>query len=198
MTPLTTAPPDASAAVATRSSTIASATTPSSATIVSANTPAPATDVPPLPLHDLPAASSRRPGASGSAAQRPQDHRDRRRARRLPSPQGPTDSDHRAGQAVRDRQAPMGLPQARREGRPHRPASSEAVRRGRRLRLPRPQLPPNPHNRRRSQGRRPPRTRPLPPPRPRSPQKARRQCAAGTRRSEASGSATASAPGQPA
>ena len=53
MSPLTTAPPDASAAVATRSSTIASATTPSSATIVSANTPAP--DSAATPLHDLPA-----------------------------------------------------------------------------------------------------------------------------------------------
>ena len=53
MTPLTTAPPDASAAVATRSSTIASATTPPSATIVSTNTPAP--DSPATPLHDLPA-----------------------------------------------------------------------------------------------------------------------------------------------
>ena len=53
MTPLTTAPPDASAAVATRSSVIASATTPSSATIVSANTPAP--DSAAAPLHDLPA-----------------------------------------------------------------------------------------------------------------------------------------------
>ena len=53
MTPLTTAPPDASAAVATRNSTIASATTPSSATIVSANTPAP--DNAATPLHDLPA-----------------------------------------------------------------------------------------------------------------------------------------------
>ncbi len=52
MTPLTTAPPDASAAVATRSSTIASATTPSSATIVSANAPAP--DSAATPLHDLP------------------------------------------------------------------------------------------------------------------------------------------------
>ena len=57
MSPLTTAPPDASAAVATRSSTIASATTPSSATIVSANTPAPDTapDSAATPLHDLPA-----------------------------------------------------------------------------------------------------------------------------------------------
>ena len=57
MTPVTTAPPDASAAVATRSSTIASATTPSSATIVSANTPAPDTapDRAVTPLHDLPA-----------------------------------------------------------------------------------------------------------------------------------------------
>ena len=57
MTPVTTAPPDASAAVATRSSTIASATTPSSATPVSANTPAPdtATDNAATPLHDLPA-----------------------------------------------------------------------------------------------------------------------------------------------
>ena len=57
MTPLTTAPPDASAAVATRSSTISSATTPSSATIVSANTPAPDTapDSAATPLHDLPA-----------------------------------------------------------------------------------------------------------------------------------------------
>ena len=57
MTPLTTAPPDGSAAVATRSSTIASARTPSSATIVSANTPAPdsAPDSAATPLHDLPA-----------------------------------------------------------------------------------------------------------------------------------------------
>ena len=57
MTPLTTAPPDASAAVATRSSTIASATTPSSPTPVSANTPAPDTapDNAATPLHDLPA-----------------------------------------------------------------------------------------------------------------------------------------------
>ena len=57
MTPVTTAPPDASAAVATRSSTIASATTPSSATPVSANTPAPDTapDNAATPLHDLPA-----------------------------------------------------------------------------------------------------------------------------------------------
>ena len=57
MTPVTTAPPDASAAVATRSSTIASATTPPSATIVSANTPAPDTapDSAATPLHDLPA-----------------------------------------------------------------------------------------------------------------------------------------------
>ena len=57
MTPLTTAPPDASAAVATRNSNIASATTPSSATIVSANTPAPDTapDSAATPLHDLPA-----------------------------------------------------------------------------------------------------------------------------------------------
>ena len=56
MTPLTTAPPDASAAVATRSSNIASATTPSSATIVSADTPAPDTapDSAATPLHDLP------------------------------------------------------------------------------------------------------------------------------------------------
>ena len=54
MTPLTTAPPDASAAVATRSSTIASATTPSSATIDSANTPDTGTDAA-TPLHDLPA-----------------------------------------------------------------------------------------------------------------------------------------------
>ena len=57
MTPVTTAPPDASAGVATRSSTIASATTPWSATPVSANTPAPDTapDNAATPLHDLPA-----------------------------------------------------------------------------------------------------------------------------------------------
>ena len=141
-----------------------------SVTIVSANTSGPGHRPRQCrhPAPRAPGASSRRPGASGSAPQRSQDHRDRRRARRLPSPQGPADSDHRAGQAVRDRQAPVGLPQARREGCPHRPASSEAVRGGRRLRLPRPQLPPNPHNRPRSQGGSPPRTRPLPPPRPRS------------------------------
>ena len=57
MTPLTTAPPDASAPVATRNSNIASATTPSSPTIASANTPAPDTapDSAATPLHDLPA-----------------------------------------------------------------------------------------------------------------------------------------------
>ena len=57
MTPVTTAPPDASTAVATRSSTIASATTPPSATIVSDGTPAPDTapDSAATPLHDLPA-----------------------------------------------------------------------------------------------------------------------------------------------
>ena len=57
MTPVTTAPPDASAAVATRSSAIASATAPTSATIASANTSAsaPATDAAAVPLHDLPA-----------------------------------------------------------------------------------------------------------------------------------------------
>ena len=57
MTAVAAAPPDASAAVATRSSNIASATTPSSATIVSTNTPAPdtapATDAAAVPLHDL-------------------------------------------------------------------------------------------------------------------------------------------------
>ena len=57
MTPVTAAPPDASAAAATRSSTIASATTPPSATIVSDSTPAPDTvpDNAATPLHDLPA-----------------------------------------------------------------------------------------------------------------------------------------------
>ena len=54
MTPLTTAPPDASAAVATRNSNIASATTPSSATIDSANAPDTGTAAA-TPLHDLPA-----------------------------------------------------------------------------------------------------------------------------------------------
>ena len=53
MTAVAAAPPDASAAVATRNSNIASATTPSSATIDSANTPVP--DTAPTPLHDLPA-----------------------------------------------------------------------------------------------------------------------------------------------
>ena len=57
MTPVTAAPPDASAAAATRSAAVASATAPTSATIVSANTPAPDTapDSAATPLHDLPA-----------------------------------------------------------------------------------------------------------------------------------------------
>ena len=51
------APPDASAALATRSATVASATAPTNATIASANTsaPAPGTDAAAVPLHDLPA-----------------------------------------------------------------------------------------------------------------------------------------------
>ena len=55
MTAVAAAPPDASAALATRSATIVSATTPSSATSVSANTPAPApgTDAAATPLHNL-------------------------------------------------------------------------------------------------------------------------------------------------
>ena len=55
MTPVTTAPPDASAAVATRSAAVASATAPPSTTIVSSNTSAPdtGTDTAATPLHDL-------------------------------------------------------------------------------------------------------------------------------------------------
>ena len=55
MTPVTTAPPDASAAVATRSPTVASATAPTNATIASANTSAPetGTDAAAVPLHDF-------------------------------------------------------------------------------------------------------------------------------------------------
>ena len=57
MTPVTTAPPDASAAVATRSAAVASTTAPTNAAIASANTsaPAPGTDAAAVPLHDLPA-----------------------------------------------------------------------------------------------------------------------------------------------
>ena len=55
MTAVTTAPPDASAAVATRSAAVASTTAPTSATIASANTSAPdtCTDAAATPLHDL-------------------------------------------------------------------------------------------------------------------------------------------------
>ena len=53
MTAVAAAPPDASAAVATRSSTIASATAPTGATIVSASASAPDTDTAAAPLHDL-------------------------------------------------------------------------------------------------------------------------------------------------
>ena len=57
MTAVAAAPPDASAALATRSATVASATAPTNATIASANTsaPAPGTDAAAVPLHDLPA-----------------------------------------------------------------------------------------------------------------------------------------------
>ena len=53
MTAVAAAPPDASGAVATRSSTIASATAPTGATIVSASASAPDTDTAAAPLHDL-------------------------------------------------------------------------------------------------------------------------------------------------
>ena len=53
MTAVAAAPPDASGAVATRSSTVASATAPTGATIVSASASAPDTDTAAAPLHDL-------------------------------------------------------------------------------------------------------------------------------------------------
>ena len=44
-------------------------------------------------------------------------------------------------------QTPLGLPQAGRKGCTDRPTSRQEVHRGRRVRLPRPQLPTNPHHR---------------------------------------------------
>ena len=83
----------------------------------------------------------------------------------------PPARNNRTSHPVRNHQTPVGVPQTRRERRPDRPTSRQTVRRRRRVRLPRPQLPPHPHP---THPRRPPQPRPLLPPRLRSRPRRRR------------------------